>query len=284
MWNDWIFISLKMSSERNTTSVCIVQPTVGTVSETFIRAHAECLPASVTVIHGYLLHINGRPILGQSWPQRLVRKCWRWLRRRIHETEGTAAFVKGSQLTRPSVVLAEYGPMGICVRKACRQSRIPLVVHFHGYDASRRNVLAELEIGYRALFHDAAGLVVVSEPMRSRLQALGAPAEKVHYNPYGVDCCLFSGAVPATSAPTLLVVGRFVEKKAPQLTISAFAAARGKGPQAQLRMIGDGPLLTACRKLAEDLRLSDAVHFWARSHLRSFALKCSGQEPLCSIR
>ena len=35
-------------------SVCIVQPDVSGVSETFFRAQAERLPALVTVLHGRL--------------------------------------------------------------------------------------------------------------------------------------------------------------------------------------------------------------------------------------
>lgn len=250
-----------MRPERSAVSVCIVQPTVGTISETFIRAHAECLPASVTVIHGSMPHIDGQPIVGQSIPQRLVRKCWRLLRGKSYASDVTEAFVKAFRLARATIVLAEFGPVGAHVREACRQSRIPLVVHFHGYDASRRNILAEYEEPYRMLFQDAAGVVVVSEPMRRRLEALGAPPHKIYYNPYGVDCRLFYGGDPATSGPILLAVGRFVEKKAPQITISAFAIVQREYPEAQLRMIGDGPLLEPCRDLVSKLGLENAVHF-----------------------
>src|SRR2546421_11652069 len=58
-------------------TVCIVQPSVGAVSETFIRAHTEHLPAAVTVIHGFIPHVNGRPIESQFWLRRLARGGWR---------------------------------------------------------------------------------------------------------------------------------------------------------------------------------------------------------------
>jgi glycosyltransferase involved in cell wall biosynthesis len=135
------------------------------------------------------------------------------------------------------------------------------VVHFHGYDISSRSVLTEFEAAYQELFRDAAGLVVVSEPMRQCLKALGAPPDKIYYNPYGVDCRLFCGAAPAASGPILLAVGRFVEKKAPQMTISAFAIVHREYPEAQLRMIGYGPLLEPCRDLVSKLGLENAVHF-----------------------
>jgi glycosyltransferase involved in cell wall biosynthesis len=59
----------------------------------------------------------------------------------------------------------------------------------------------------------------------------------------------------------MLAVGRFVEKKAPTLTIRAFAEAHRAHPEARLRMIGDGPLLDRCRELVKDLAVDDAVMF-----------------------
>jgi glycosyltransferase involved in cell wall biosynthesis len=64
-----------------------------------------------------------------------------------------------------------------------------------------------------------------------------------------------------------LAVGRFVEKKAPQLTLRAFVNVLGNMPEARLRMIGDGPLLEECRDLADRLRIANAVTFLgAQSH------------------
>jgi hypothetical protein len=57
--------------------VCIVQPDVGVVSETFIRGHAERLPASVIVLHGYPPQIDRRPFCKPSVLTRTIRKCRR---------------------------------------------------------------------------------------------------------------------------------------------------------------------------------------------------------------
>jgi glycosyltransferase involved in cell wall biosynthesis len=83
----------------------------------------------------------------------------------------------------------------------------------------------------------------------------------VHWNPCGVDCRGFRSAAPATAPPVFLAVGRFVEKKAPQLTILAFAAVHRQNPEVRLRMIGNGPLLDACRDLAHGLGVASAVTF-----------------------
>jgi colanic acid/amylovoran biosynthesis glycosyltransferase len=97
--------------------------------------------------------------------------------------------------------------------------------------------------------------------MQDRLVALGAPTERVHHIPYGVDCHKFGGSNPAAAPPVILSVGRFVEKKAPHLTIEAFALAHRADPAARLRMVGDGPLLERCQELAKKLLPGEAVTF-----------------------
>jgi len=151
--------------------------------------------------------------------------------------------------------------MGVNVLPACRIANIPLIVHFHGYDAYLRSVLAENVDTYPVLFRQAAAIVAVSRAMQQKLIALGAPPETVHYNPYGVDCREFTGAAPADAPPRFIAVGRFTAKKSPDLTLRAFAEVRRVHPAVVLRMIGDGPLLEQCRRLADDLGIGDAVTF-----------------------
>jgi glycosyltransferase involved in cell wall biosynthesis len=97
--------------------------------------------------------------------------------------------------------------------------------------------------------------------MERQLTSLGAPPEKIHRIVYGVDADLFCDAKPAEAEAHFLAVGRFVEKKAPLLTLLAFARVRRACPRARLTMIGDGPLHGACLALAYGLRIDDAVAF-----------------------
>jgi hypothetical protein len=64
---------------------------------------------------------------------------------------------------------------------ACRQLNLPLIVHFHGFDASVRVILDEYGSQYRAMFEQAARIIAVSQAMRRKLIALGAAPEKVEY-------------------------------------------------------------------------------------------------------
>jgi glycosyltransferase involved in cell wall biosynthesis len=173
----------------------------------------------------------------------------------------TKAYVSLFQRQRIDSVLAEFGPSGVAVMEACQQLNLPLVVHFHGFDLSVRRVLERYATAYSLMFRQADGLIAVSRAMQRKLIEMGAPPERVHYNPCGVNCELFGGASPADAQPLVLTVGRFVEKKGPQLTLAAFAQVLQLYPEARLRMIGDGPLLEVCQKLSHSLLIDHAVTF-----------------------
>ena len=129
------------------------------------------------------------------------------------------------------------GPMS--PDEVCRTMKLPWIVHFRGFDASVRSVLDRHRERYRLLLQEADAIVAVSRSIQSTLLELGAPAAKLHYNPSGADCCWFTPGNPGTAPPIFVSVGRMVDKKAPQLTIRAFAEVYRKRQHARLRMIGD---------------------------------------------
>jgi colanic acid/amylovoran biosynthesis glycosyltransferase len=245
--------------------LCVVAGYEPSLSETFIRAHLEALPAQTTLVCGWPLKLEGRPVLsplGRAYHKALRKLAGAGLTREV-----TDSYLTAFRRLRADAVLAEYGDTGAQVYEACRLAGLPLVVHFHGYDASVREVLEEHRDSYPEMFRAACAVVAVSRAMQRKLVSLGAPPEKVHYNPYGIDPEGFSGADPARSAPVFLAVGRFVEKKAPQLTLKAFAEVAAAEPGARLRMLGDGPLLEECREVARRLGVAGAVEFLgARAH------------------
>ncbi len=243
--------------------LCIVQPTLDTVSETFLRAHAKFLPSTNTVVGNQngAPTVEGRPIVSQSVLGKSLRATSRALGVATHEEQTTKAYCQLFSEIQPDVVLAEYGTTGVTIHEACKRSKIPFVVHFHGYDASKYDVLNEFGEAYKKMFQDAAAVVGVSKVMRARLIEMGAKPEHTIWNPCGIDCEQFRQGNPQDSPPTFLTVGRFVPKKAPDLALKSFAGALEKAPDARLRMIGDGPKLAECQELARSLDVVHAVEF-----------------------
>ena len=244
---------------ENRRNVCVVTGYIPSVTETFIRAHIEQLPATITLVHGWRPSVGDRPVL--SLPLLVYYKTRRMLLGDGLQGEKTAAYLKVFRDRRIEAALAEYGDMGVQVMEATERAGVPLIVHFHGYDASVTSVLEENRETYPRMFGIASAIIAVSRAMQRKLIELGAPKEKVHYNPYGVDCDRFSGADPGAAPPLFIAVGRFTEKKAPQITISAFAKVLNAWPNARLRMIGEGPLLDQCKVLADNLGISSAIEF-----------------------
>lgn len=245
--------------QQSKPSVCIIKGN-GPV-ETFVQAHAEGLPANVTLIHDFPPKIDGRPIHSQSLASRAQRKAWRRVMRRQWGWETTSAYIKAFKDARADAVLAEFGQTGVVALEACKRTNTPLIVHFHGADISKKAVLEMFGDAYRVLLREARAVIAVSRVMQEKLISMGASPEKVHYNPCGVDCDGFVSVRSLVEPPVFLAVGRFVDKKAPQLTLLAFAQVHRAHPEAQLRMIGNGPLLDSCRDLATGLGLSQAVSF-----------------------
>src|SRR5690606_17965457 len=122
--------------------------------------------------------------------------------------QDTRVMVRLLRRERVEVVLAEYGPSAVSVMTACREANVPLIVHFHGYDAYRMSLVAELKENYAALFQQAAAVIAVSTHMQQQLRALGAPAETLFHNACGADIPTECVANPSQSAPICLMVGR----------------------------------------------------------------------------
>ena len=238
--------------------VSIIQPKPPSPSETFLEAQASRLPAEVSVVY---LNRPRRSFTGRSPISRAWRLAFKMFMGRLWSRKTAESIERELKENRPDVVLAQYGPIGVEVVGLCKKLRVPMVVHFHGYDASTTAVLRRHAKSYRKMFADASRVIAVSEAMRRRLQTLGAADRRIRYNPCGIDCELFSAASPATASPNFLAVGRFTHKKAPQVTIRAFAKAARDRPDATLRMIGEGPLLAECKALADSLNIADRVVF-----------------------
>ena len=243
-------------------TVCVATRRRLAISETFIRDHLRHLPASIRWL------VGGTRVVKRDKDDVPVNNHFErglaaglgefgFLGNRI-EARGVARYLRREGV---NVVLAEFGPVAVEYIDACQAAGIPLVAHFHGYDAYKRSILVEYRESYRRLFDTAAVLVVVSRDMVRQLESLGAPPEKIVWSPCGVDIGTFQGACPEHAPPLFLAVGRFVEKKAPHYVLQAFHQVATRCPDARLVMVGDGILLDPCRRLCEALGLGERVSF-----------------------
>lgn len=231
--------------------IAIATPNRNAYSETFIAAHLERLKEVVLVLSdGSLPYMaNGIPLLAPGgFRGRLQNMVGMGIRRKSGAEMVRERIEEALRKHRVDVLLAEYGPTGEALVDSARAAGVPLVVHFHGYDAHKHEVVERMR-GYKQLFSNSTVLVVVSRAMEHQLLALGAPREKLHRIVYGVDVVRFTPGNPADAPPTFIAVGRFTDKKAPQLTLLAFRKAWQQRPGARLVMVGTGELLESVRQL-----------------------------------
>lgn len=231
------------------------------VTETFIKAHTELIDADIKIVFGgYLPNFvrNEGPLISQNIVLRIARKIEQWILPEGVLTSHERAIVRYLKKEKVEVVLAEFGLTGVRVYQLCRAANIPLIVHFHGFDAHMYRTVKQYGAAYKKMFEYASYIVGVSKYMCDALEQLGAPLHKIVYNPYGPNSVFFD-CKPSPNAQILVALGRFTPKKAPFITIRAFAKVAPEFPNIRLRMGGTGELWASCKKLVEDLHLEDRV-------------------------
>ena len=237
--------------------LCIVSPNRNAYSETFIAAHLERLPGVALVLtDGHLPRRDADGAL--LLPPTLARRVASRLLGTTPEVLLERRIARLLKRHRIEVVLAEYGPTGEAMLDPCRRAGVPLVVHFHGVDAFHVKLLKD-HAGYRRILKEAAAVVVVSREMERQLLSLGAERGRLHYTCYGIDVERFRAGRPDQAPPHFIAVGRFVDKKAPHLTVLAFHQAWRKEPAMRLTMAGSGPLWDSTRQLVAALGLEGVV-------------------------
>jgi colanic acid/amylovoran biosynthesis glycosyltransferase len=154
-------------------------------------------------------------------------------------------------------ILAEFGYLGNAIAPVGAALGIPVFAYFRGYDASQRLASRRRVRGYRKALPLLAGHLAVSQSLLDNLAARGIAHPNAFVVPSGVDTRLF---VPTQKDPHLLLaVGRLLPKKAPDLTIRAFARLAHDYPHRRLEIIGDGPLRETCAALVSSLGLGERI-------------------------
>jgi len=155
-------------------------------------------------------------------------------------------------------------PQGLVALVGCRLAglSIPVITTSHGGDlyALKGTLMQRLKTWVMA---NSRHLTVVSAAMRSQVIGMGLPPDQVSVIPMGVDLrCRFTPARDTRREPgSLLFVGRLVEKKGPQVLITALPRVIERRPETTLTVAGAGPLEPELKRLATDLGVIDHCRF-----------------------
>jgi glycosyltransferase involved in cell wall biosynthesis len=217
-------------------------------------------------------HVVAPP--GRWDPKRLLKR----LARPLLGTPpgGEAAAIQRAEIRRilhrfePEVIIANYGQSGVLLAPLAKDMKLPLVVSFHGFDASQLGRDSMWQDRFRKMFETAAAATGPSEYVRQKLIRLGCPPERAHVLHYGIRTDRIQ-YVPvrrqqADETVKFLFVGRLAEKKDPMSLLKSFQLAVSElgTDGAILTMVGDGPLREKVHDCIAELGIGDAVRLLGR--------------------
>lgn len=243
--------------ERQRNRIAMISPAQNAYSETFIQAQKKGLKGQIFYYHGGHLpqYLEGRGLLNNNWNKITVT-----LKQKLKLTQFSSAelaFIQSLKKNKIQLIFAQYGITAHRIVKIAEFLKIPLISHFHGYDASVERQIKDCN-NYQEVFAYSTYVIVVSLSMQKRMIELGCPKEKIIYNTYGPDFS-FLGLKPQFLEPVFVGLGRFVAKKAPYYTILAFKQVVRKFPQAKLVIGGHGELYEVCKNLVSYYQLENNV-------------------------
>lgn len=240
-------------------NIAIFTPSQNPYSETFIQAHKNYLNGQVFYYYGRKnIQLEGAAPLASASQRKLLQIQKRLLKKPSSFIDETL-LLKSFRKNKIDVVLAEYGTHAHRILPFIKKAGLPMVVHFHGYDASIKEVIQK-HSNYKDVFSYASKIIAVSKKMEQMLLDIGCPREKLVYNVYGPQP-EFLKVEPVFSKKQFVAIGRFTDKKAPYYTILAFKKAIENHPDAKLIMAGGGQLLNTCKNLVKYLQIESQVEF-----------------------
>jgi len=269
MLNKKVYEILKMDLRKDThvkpDTAVIYTHTVLSGSMTFIKSHADAMRRFV--LDGRDVYVaNDSPVFGIA--REYAFRRWGWAPKLVSALRGKD----------PAIVHAHFGTAGPAGLALAKQLDVPLVVTFHGADATLNHSKAassrrgrDLIRGKGKLIDGAARFIAVSNYIRDRLLEQGYPENKVSVHRNGINLNDFSPKVAEIRKKQVLFVGRFVEKKGVRVLVDAAAKLREAGIVFELILVGDGPLRESiaadCEKAGIDCRFTgflpiDEVRNW----------------------
>ena len=250
-----------MESLKNKKNIAIITDSKNAVTETFIQNHIQYLPHKVFFIHGkpypYIFQKKKRISIFTKLQYKIKEQNSNKNWFQLYKKNELETILKENKI---ELVIAEFLTNGIKILEVCKKLQIPIIVTALGYDISEYSLIKENKDQYKLLFNYCKNVVIVSNHMRKNLLELGCDEAKIVYSPAGPDEMFFS-IQPDFKNQNIFALGRFVNKKAPHLSILAFNKVLLKHPSTKLIFGGDGPLLNAAKDLVQALKIEGNVVF-----------------------
>lgn len=162
---------------------------------------------------------------------------------------------------QPALIHAHFGPCGTLALPLAKKLKLPMIVTFHGADATMKDEYTRKEsVSHRIYLHrrerlkrEARLFIAVSEFIKQKLLEQGFPSEKVIAHSIGIDTQTFQPDLKVPREPVVLFVGRLAEKKGCSYLIQAMAKVQSQMPDVELVIVGDGDLRSQLEEMSAKL-------------------------------
>lgn len=239
-------------------------------SETFITTQARALTGYAPLILARKRNgVTTLPMLAVS-----DHDPWGFRQGWLALTGSPSLFLKDERVRNLALVHAHSGPDGVYALRLAERLALPLVVTYHGQDATCRNwplfrsllgVTVARYFRFRHRLQATCGAVIaVSDFIGECLLARGLSPEKIHRLYIGVDTERFRPLPETPGADNeqyILNVARHLPVKGVATLLRAFARIAGEHPRVQLLQVGAGPLAESLRGLTRELGITHRVRF-----------------------
>jgi len=146
-------------------SIAILATDSEAYSETFIQAHKKLRYR----IHFYYGDVIPTTLEGSGPLMGNIKNLYYLIARRFSNSIFSAnemALKASLKKKKVECVLAEYGVVAAECLNVVKSLNLPLIVHFHGFDASEYRVLKEYGYRYKELFKYASSVIALKKKSR----------------------------------------------------------------------------------------------------------------------
>jgi colanic acid/amylovoran biosynthesis glycosyltransferase len=251
-------------------TIAVITPSLGTVSETFIKKTLTLLTDEKTIIisnsvnEGTVVNLETTLVIDRI--NKSHRKNYRFLAWRFLKLFGLASApdyyrwvgINFLRKRKVKAVLGEYLDTCCYWVDVLKDNNLKFFPRAHGYDVSRL-LKDEYWVQKYKKLNRADGIIVRLDIHRTRLVNIGLDSRKIFVITQGVDVPSECKQHRTGNTVKCLAVGRMVTKKAPIYTLDAFRRALAFNQDMHLDYIGDGPLLPAAYQYIHALGLENKV-------------------------
>jgi glycosyltransferase involved in cell wall biosynthesis len=242
-----------------TPTVAIFRKRLLSYTETFIADQGLFLPTYRPLFCGYREDRSGLELLGDAArilleaEEPLPALAKLGLRLGLG---GAGSWVKAIAGQSPSLIHAHFLNDGIDAIKLGQRLALPVVTTVHGHDITKHVNAGSGKKSALRLFDRVERIIAVSNFIAGQALALGCPEKKLVQHYIGIDLDKFSQPKRESAEPSLLFVGRLVEKKGCTYLLQAMEQLKVRHPELRLTVIGDGELKPVLREEASRRQLN----------------------------